>query len=211
MQREKEWSWKEALEHALKHGRSGYWTHDNLEQLIEGRGPILELAMWDGGFRPHKRISGRWVIRTPKYEEDLRKERGKEESSIESEELTKLLDTPWAFPNKLGGIDHTYKIQVDNMGQIYIYLFSDPPFAYSIRGQQLDKFAEVLSNRGHINKKQNGFYIHAKNVKLGEEKGVHIKAVKPDETYTECIWPHLTPNENIYNLADDLVSRVNRI
>ena len=51
MQREKEWSWKEALEHVLKHGHCGYWTHDNLEQLIEGRGPILELAMWDGGFK----------------------------------------------------------------------------------------------------------------------------------------------------------------
>ena len=207
------WSAKEALENALKYGDGGWCTLDNLEQLIEGKGSLLEMAMHDCGFRPHKKIFGKWVRITPKYENEIservkdsykkrEEERWTSINGIELERLNQL----WVLPNGWAGLNRTYRIQVNNEGLIYVYLELNPFSA--TRTEQLGWFGEMLRNRGHIAKQQNGFYIDAKNVKLGEQKGVYIKSIRSDESYAECVWPIQTPQEKIYDLADDLISRV---
>jgi hypothetical protein len=208
----KNWSPQEALQSALRWGDDGWWHLDDLEKLINGEGPLLEEAMFDCGFRRHKKDPNQWA-RVKKNDEDPYKKRweerfGKEYKEISKEELERLTQLR-VLPNESAGLDRTYSLMVGKRGMIYASLMVNPFGA--TRTEDLPRFAELLSNRGHIAKNQNGFQIDASNVKLQEQEGIYIKAIKPSQSYIECVWPTTIPQPKIYDLADDLASRVSMI
>lgn len=214
------WPAEEAFRNALKYGDGGWCTLTELELLIAGKGPLLERAMRDCGFRLHKRNPNQWVRITSREEKREIKEyqknwekRHKEEElkrwpAVSEEELERLSQL-WVLPNEWVGLNRTYSIQVNKKGLIYVRLEVNPFSA--TRAEQLGWFGEMLRNRGHIARQQNGFYIEARNITLGKEKGVYIKAIRPDNSFIECVWPHQIPQPKIYDLADDLISRVNGV
>ncbi len=195
---------EDAIKSALMYGDTGWWTLDELEQFAEGTGPIFERAMWDLGYKRNKRDPTKWA---QKRKDDGRPQfnRQKQIEEIAGEELERL-NQLWAFPNESAGVGKTYNIQVGKRGMIYVALKVNP-FAGTTT-ETLWMLGDQIRNRGHIAKQQEGFYIDAKNVRLSEQEGIYIKAVKPDASYAECIWPVQTPTEKIYDLAEDLVSRV---
>jgi len=217
--KKRKWSAEEALQNALKYGDTSWCTLTELKLLIVGKGPLLKRAMRDCGFRPSKRNPNRWVRITPSEEKKEREEYQKNwEKEYKEEELRRWppvfgkelekLNQLWVLPNEWAGLNRTYRIQVNKKGLIYVYLEVNPFSA--TRTEDLDWFGRMLRNRGHIAKQQNGFYIEARNITLGKEKGVYIKAMMPDNSFIECVWPHQIPQPKIYDLAEDLVSRVNQ-
>ncbi len=201
---------KEALTLSLEKGSGGWWNSDDLERLIRGEGPILEDTMWHYGFRKHKKYSDRWV-RKKKDDEDPRhiiwnKKHGREYIGIYGEELEKL-NQLWILPNEFAGLNRTYSLEVGSRGMIYVALEVNPFSA--TRTEDLGWFGAMLRNKGHIARQQSGFYIDARNVKLGEQKGLHVKAIRSGQSHLECIWPTQLPQPKIYDLADEFVSKVN--
>ena len=209
------WIADEAVEHAKIHGDSGWWSLDFLEQFEEGKGPIFENAMYDLGFRKNKKDSTKWARLTSEYKEKMNqrktesfREQIEKEWPLLTENETDRLNQLWTRSNENAGLNNTYSIGVGQRGLIYVSLDANPFSATST--EQLSWFCSMLKNRGHISKQQKGFYIDARNVKLGMEKGIHIKAINSLENYVECVWPHKIPEIKLDDLADDLVSRVNQ-
>jgi hypothetical protein len=210
----KRWSAGEALENALRYATYGYSTLSDLEQLIEGRGPLLEKSMEACGFRPHRRYPGKWARQTSadkdasfkewqKKQREAEKKRWAVVSQAEQERLSQL----WVALNVPVQLNQTYAITVNKQGLIYIRLEVNPFSASEI--QQLSWFGAMLENRGHIAKEQDGFLIEARNIKLGKEKGIHIKAVRPDGSFVECVWPHFVGQDSLQTLTADLAMRMN--
>jgi len=194
---------EDAIPFAMKHGGCGWWRLNDLEEFANGRGPILERAMWDLGYRQNKIDSTKWA---KKMKGDmLQYNSQKKIDEITGEELERL-NQLWAFKNENAGVDCTYNIQVGERGLIHVALNYNP-FNGSTT-ETLWVLGAQARNRGHIAKQQNGFYIEAKKVLLDKQEGIHIKSIKPDKSYSECIWPIQTPTQKLYALADDLVSRV---
>lgn len=193
-----------AKQYALRHGDVGWWSLDKLEQFVESQGPIFESAMWGLGYRRNKRDQTKWSRKRKEDQWPLPQEK-KSIEEITGEELTRL--TPlWVLPNEGSVMGKTYDLKVGKRGMIYIALFANP-FA----GHTFETMGEItmqLMDRGHLAKQQKGFDLKAKNIKLGEQEGIYIKALKPDQSYAECVWPIKLPKEKLYNLAADLVSRV---
>ena len=177
---------------------------DELEQFANGEGPVFARAMCVLGYRKHKKDPTRWA-RKRKDDERPQFNGQKQIEEITGEELERL-NQLWALPNESAGMSKTYDIQVGKRGLIYVALWANP--FVGTTAETMWMLGEQTRNRGHIAKQQDGFYIDAKNVKLGEQKGIYIKSIRPDESYAECVWPTQTPQEKIYDLADDLVSRV---
>lgn len=204
----RKWSSEEALKSALRYGDSGYWGLKDLEELIDGEGILLENAMFDCGFRKHKKHPEKWV-RKKKEDQDPCHRRWEAKHKIEcsqiSAEDTKRMGE-FVLPNKFAGLNNTYSIEANNKGMVYVELLGNP-FSGST-AETLQHLETVMNDRGHIARNQNGFSIEAKNIIAGKEKGVHIKATRPDDAYIECIWPTQTPKEDIYYLANSLVSTI---
>jgi len=221
------WSLDAAVKEALEHGNSGWWNLDEIEQFIGGKGFIFETAMWDIGFRRHKKDPTKWARRNSKDRCDP-EEYGnpghqrwdikykKEYETISGEELNRL-NKLFVLPNGNNGLGGTYDISVGKRGLIYVCLQANP--FVGTTAETLWMLGAQERNQGHINKEQNGFYIEARNILTRGDiegiikegvpvKGVHIKAVKPDKSYAECVWPAQIPSQKIYDLASDLVSRV---
>lgn len=203
--KQRKWSAQDALENSLKYGETGWCTLSMLEDLLKGKGTLLKMAMKDCGFRPHKKILNKWVRIQPKEEYRTNKWEEEKWPSPSNEELQRLNEL-LVVPNEWAGHGNTYGLSVNKKGMIYVQLIVNP-FA-ATRTEDFAWFAKQLSNRGHIAKNQNGFYIDAKNMKLGDQNGVYVRAVKPDESYIECVWPTQIPTQKIYDLANDLTSRV---
>lgn len=224
----RKWPPEEAIKNALRYGCSGLWTVTDLEQLITaGKGPLLVEAMKNCGFRPHKYIHNRWVRITKK---ELKKERlmkQKEQIKNQNEwkrkyeeeerrkwppvfgkELTRLKQL-WIFLNEDDGLNRTFSIQVNDNNLIFIYL-KIHPFSLLGKAEGLIRLDEMLRDKGHIARKQNSFFIEPKNITLENEKCVYIKAIIDNNSYVECVWPHLITRKKIYDLAKDLISRVSR-
>ncbi len=204
------WSSEEALRSALRYGDSGWWNLEDLEQIIERKGWIIEEAMFDCGFRRHKDNPEKWV-RRKKGDQDpyirrMENKHKKEIANLSTEEAERLRSEGELFvlPNEFAGLNNTYSIEANNKGMVYVELSANP-FSGST-AETLHCLEAVLEDRGHIAKNQNGFSIGAKNVKINNEEGVLVKAVRNDDIYFECIWPSHTAKENIYYLADRLVS-----
>ncbi|MDD2696688.1 MAG: hypothetical protein PHE52_00820 [Candidatus Pacebacteria bacterium] len=205
---------KDALGYALKHGESRWWNLDILEQFVAGKGPMVVAAMWELGYRKSKLDHNKWARVTAADKE--KKERPTDAlwdeehamnylqlSSTDEERLKPLIVLP---NDNSAGLNKTFIIGVGTRGFIYAYLSVNPFFA--VRTEQLDEFGAMLAARGHIAKDQVKFTIEARNVKLGDQDMVYLKAMKPEGGFTECVWPTVTPAEKIYDLAADLVSRV---
>jgi hypothetical protein len=216
--RENNWSADQALQNALAYADTGFCTVDELEQFLQGRGPLLERAMHDCGFRPHKKIPGKWVRRNEREEarvrEATKEQRAQEHERRDRETWVPLTESEhdrfgqdWLMPNKDEGLNNTYAIQMGGNGMIYVRLAINPFSA--IRLEQSGWLGAMLRNKGHIARRQAGFYIEGRNVRSDGEKGVYVKAVRVDQSYVECIWPSKLPQSRIYDLADTFVSRVN--
>lgn len=201
----------DAFETALKYGRLGWWSLDELEEFAGNKGPIVDEAMWKLGYRRHKKDATKWAKITvretlssnPLSQKLWHDKHDKSYLQVSDDEL-KRLESLVVMPNESAGISRTYDLGVGKRGLIYVVLLANPftPDLYAL--------GEQLHDRGHIAKKQDGFEIVASNVKFGENNdGVYIKAVKPDASVTECVWPARIPKEKIYYLGNDLVSRIN--
>lgn len=217
--KKRKWSWEEALRNALQYGDGNWCTLIELEQLIEGSGPLLERAMRQCGFRPHKRNPNQWArisngqrgfeAREKDQKEWQRKSKEAEEQkwpAVFGEELERL-NRLWVLPNEWYGLNHTFSLEVNTKGMIYVCLEVNPFSA--TRSEQLGWLGAMLRERGHIIRRQNGFDLDARNIMLGGEKGIHIKATnRHDNSSAECVWPHQVHQPKIYDLADDLVAKV---
>jgi hypothetical protein len=198
---------EDAFQYALKHGDCGWWSMDELEQLMQGQGPIFEGAMWDLGYRKSKADQTKWA-RKKKDDKSPSNRVPKKIETITGEELERL-NGLWAMQNESAGMSKTYLLDVGSRGMIYIELWANP-FAGST-SETLWMFGAEQRARGHIAAQQDRFLIEAKNVRLREQEGIYIKAIKPDNNYSELVWPSMIPTGKLYDLADDLVSRVNKI
>lgn len=219
-----DWKTEEAIEHAKIHGNCRWWSLDYLYQFVNGDGPIFEEAMWRLGFRRHKinpekwaRLEGELKRYTSPLSDKLWQERnGKtytEISGQEAERLSNLL----IMPNESAGIGRTYTISANKRGMIYIELWANPFVGTTAETMYL--LGEQMSQRGHIAKQQQGFEIESTNVRLNvkgdfviPEKAVEVvysKLIKPDKTVRECLLPSTIPQDKLYDLADNLVARVN--
>lgn len=204
---------EEAIKAAKMTGDTGWWNFEAFEQLLEGKGPMFERAMFEMGYRRHKNNPQKWVKFSSKAERDEIYEKKRQEWQKTREDIWVPINDgayEWVLPNEWAGLDKTYSLEVRKRGLIFVRLEFNPFYGGPTEGLG-HYYGPRMSNRGHIARRQEGFYIDARNVRLGKEKGIHIKAVRPDETYAECIWPSQTPQQKIYDLADDLVSRVNSI
>ncbi len=198
----------QALQYALIYGAGGRWTLEELDQFVAGEGLILEAAMCKLGYRKHKKDNTKWARKTGKDKQKRTLSLPTREIAIESisgEELDRL-NQLWALPNEYAGLDRTYKILGGTRGMIYVGLMGNP-FVGST-AETLWQLSEQARDRGHFARQQPGFQIETKNVRLRDQEGVYIKAVKPDESYSECIWPTTTPREKLDYLVEELFSRI---
>ena len=204
------WSAEEALRNSLKYGDSGWWYLDDLKDLIEGGGWLLEEAMFDCGFRRNKRDPEKWA-RVRKDDEGPYKARWKmkfekEHRELTGEELESLKDNIIS-DNQSEGYGKTISMQVGDRGMIYAKLLVNP-FGGTTASTMPAFLKQMIYANGLIAKQQNEFQIEAENVRIGEKQHIYLKAAKPDNTYEKAVWPTLTPTPNFYKLGNDLVSRV---
>jgi hypothetical protein len=195
---------KDALNYALTYGDTGWWNLKELENFANGQGPIFERAMWKLGYRHAKTNQTKWV-RREKNDKFVYLANENKIEEITGDELERL-EHLQISQNRNMGAGKTYDLCVGANGLIYVALMINP-FEGSTT-ETLWKLGAQISDRGHIAKQQDGFYIDARNIQMSNQGGIHIKAIKPSSNYIECVWPVKTPAGKIYDLADDLVSKV---
>lgn len=189
---------------AIRYGICGWWTLDDLKEFANGGGPIFNEAMWGLGYRKAKTGRGQWARkRKDDGTEDPRtayweKKYGKQFMKLAADEEERL-NQLWAMPNESAGMSRTYDIQAGKTGLVYVALWANP-FA-GTTAETLSDYGRQVNNRFTIARQQEGFVIDAKNVQLGGQKGLYIKATRPDETYTETVWPSQIPVAKLYDLA----------
>ena len=199
---------EDVIKTALRHGDSGWWTLDELEQFIDLKGPIFESAMWDLGYKKNKIDSIKWVQHR-KNDQRPQFNRQNQIEEITRKELERLNEL-WVLKNKDSesyGIDKY--LGVGARGLIYTSLRN--PLTVNCIEYSCPLKTIFSYDEGHIAKQQAGFYIDAKNVLLSGQKGIHVKAVKPDKNYVECIWPVQIPKKELFYLAENLFSKVNKV
>ena len=214
---------EEAERIARKYGKSGWWSLSELEQFANNDGPILSEAMWHLGFRRSKTKSSKWSKLEPKlkgtsnpdYLKAWERHNGKVFTTIlrdEADRIKELLVLPYGN----AGVGKTYGLQAGTRGMIYAQLWANPFAGHS--HETMHVIGQQLANKGHIAIQQEGFRIEANNVKVFAGVGgiigegipvdaVYVKAVRPDNSYAECLWPSAIPCEKLWDLADDLVAR----
>jgi len=206
---------EDALQYSLKYGISGWYTLTELDAFLRGMGIIMSDAMWELGYRKSMAGKALWTRKTPKEKKQSNpmhtirwNDRNKPEFFRPDKEERARLENMFIPENQNSGLNKTYTLSVCKVGMIYSELNVNP-FSAS-RTEDIGKLSDMLENRGHIAKKQEGFYLESRNVRLKGEEKIYIKAVKPDKTLTEIIWPTLMPAGKIYDLADELVHKVVR-
>ncbi len=197
---------KVAIRYALRHGDSGWWSLDELERFANREGRIIDHAMWDIGYRMSRSNPFKWARKGKNDEAPKMYNSQKNIADIITEEEKERLNKLWVLPNERAGLGQTYGLEVGKRDLIYVALWANP--FVGTRAETMWQLGAQENDRGHIARQQNGFQLNARNVKLNGQEGIHIRAVKPDESYAECIWPIQTPKEKLYHLASDLVSRV---
>ncbi len=206
---------EEAVQYALRHGAGCRYGLDELNQFTRGGGLIFEQAMFELGYRRHKKDKNRWVRFKSESErqearktvlEEWQRARDALTTLVQGEELEKLSGL-MVSPNGRFEYDKTYSLRAGERGMIFVSLNFNP--MYSGPAEGLDSYyGPRVGNKAHIYGQQHGFRIDARNVRLGKQNSIHIKAVRQDLTYAECVWPTLVRSEKLFDLADDLVSRI---
>jgi len=196
---------EDAIECSLAHGDTGWWSLDDLEQFVQGRGFLFKSAMWDLGYRRSKVKPTKWARKNKGDKEPQRDAQRQVEATTgrELERLSKL----WVMPNENAGLDNTFALSVGKKELIYIRLEFNPFYGGPAEGLS-SYYGPRMRARGHIAKQQDGFYIEPREVLLGEQRGIYVRAVKPDASRVECVWPVRVPKIKLHDLAADLVSRV---
>ena len=204
------WSLDEATAHAIERGSTNWWTLDELEQFVEGKGPVFEEAMWDLGFRRHKISPEKWARITkeekgkgsPLHNKLWQQKHGKIYAVIPQDEMLRLQ----GLLSPVNGQDERFFYDM-KAGKRNMILVRPSP---ETNGETLNIQGEVFAYGAHISAHQEGFDILATNIKLNGSDGIHIQAVKMDKSYfTECVWPSQIPVPKLYDLADDLIAKVN--
>lgn len=205
---------RDALDYALKYGSGGWWNLNELDAFSRGMSIILNEAMWDLGYRKNKVNNMKWSrktaedkrnpARTIRWNDKFKKEFFR----LDKEERARLENLDIIL-NSSAGSNNTYSLSVCKRDMIYVELKVNP-FSAS-KTEDFGWLSHMLNNRGHIAKQQESFCIDAKNVRLKDEEKIYIKAIKPDKKFAEVIWPTAMPADRIYDLADDLVSKVAKV
>lgn len=202
---------------ALKYGHLGWWNLDQLAEFAEGKGPIFEQAMHAFCYRKHKKDKTKWAkitwkesMHSSQLAQQLWHEANDKSYSQISEDETKRLQDLLTMPNESAGISRTYTLSVGKRGMIYVELWANPFAGHS--AEKLHFLGEQINDRGHYAKQQEGYKIDAVNInlKISETKNkdiIYIKAIKPDETFVECVWPSIIPKEKIIDLEYTLESK----
>lgn len=203
---------EEAIKAAKIGGDTGWWSLDDLEQLLEGRGRIFERAMRNMGYRIHKKHPEQWVKFSSTREYDaaqrelvnqLQGEREKKWAPVHDAKELERLRNLWIVPNTIAP-ENTIAVEVGKRGMIHMEL------NYILTGyssEQLECLGWQESAKAHIIQQQEGFFLDAKNIRLGEEKSVYIKATREGDCFIERVWPWQVARDRVYDLAEDLVSR----
>ncbi len=196
---------------ALRHGRCGWWSLDDLEKFSNGWGPMFNEAMWDLGYRRSKRDQTKWARRRngddgkEPYKERWEKKQAKEYLTLDEDEEERLRGL-LIFPPESEGLGRTYNISVGKTGMIYVALLANPMAGST--AETLGEFGAQLNSRAHIARDQEGFCIEAKNVRLGDQEGIYVKARRTDESYVESVWPSEVPDVRINELLRELPERM---
>lgn len=117
------------------------------------------------------------------------------------------LKNRWVMRNKPPKLGRGYSLKVDKKGLIFVSFDANPFFGAA---EQIGRFAEELRDRGHLNREQNGFVIEARNIRIGKEYAIHVKAIKVDGSVVECLLPTAIASGELYNLAKGFVDFVNQ-
>jgi hypothetical protein len=199
----------DALKRAESIGATGYYTPEELEDFVEGRGFIVEIGMNDLGFRKHKKIPDRWAKDNKAFFPTRYKvwemHNGIDVEEVEGDEAERLNDM--AKPNEEVIYSRTYSVTSGRSGLIFIDKDTNPFSA------DLSQLARDLAQKAHINRQQEGFVINARNVSVPDSDGerrqlVHIQAVTDDDKVVEVAWPSRTYGQTIVYLAVDLKNKV---
>lgn len=205
----------EALEIARKFGDTGWWNLDDIEQLIEGKGHIIDAAMWDMGYKKSKKDSSKWI----KIKSGERKENPLAKIYLEKHGLDTLVQSK-SGPKNLTQVSLTpqniernltftqYSIMVGDRGMVCVRLYVDPK-KYKNPEERICTDIN-LRNQGIISPQQKGFIIEACNLDELVEEGIYLKAIKPNGKFRSAIWPPVADEKTIYKLASSLKRRIKR-
>ncbi|MBI5797471.1 hypothetical protein HZA98_01040 [Candidatus Woesearchaeota archaeon] len=188
------------LSYALQYGRSGWWNLDQLEAFSHGEGEMLEMAMWEYGFRRQKKDSSQW---TRKRKGDILLSEVKPEAPVLSEQekescVPPLENVPWES-------ERTYFICAGRTGLPYLSLDVNP---FLHNADSLGILGRALANSGSIDSQQEGFTLHARNVRVDDKRYVHLHTIRNDERELDVLWPSRISVQNIDSLAQSLVDLV---
>ena len=196
------WTVNEALKYAMKYGATGWYTLDDIELLLAGEGPMLKIAMQGFGYRPHKGNTAQWAkirpnesVRTAVQEDD-------QWPPVTGKANITRLKKRFLIGEEIG--TDLWKIQANKQGMIYFCL--EPRTA--LQHENLGYFPFMGSVRAHVDSLQEGYRVVARNIMLEGVKGVHVRALRPDLSFFDCVWPHLTTWESLTKLAESLRSGV---
>jgi hypothetical protein len=194
----------EALELAKKHGYSGVWSFRDLELFTQkGEGPIIDAAMYELAFVRYKRNRDNW---RRKKNTDYPPQKLLKEIETYSQNDSRIIMNEYERLNSLWNIRNE---SVDFPNNIFIAEGYNGMIMIETPNQQKDW---RVDSRFHINPLQiigsSDFIIRAKDIMLGESRGVYIFAQRPDDLFVECVWPHQTHIKNIGRLARDLIKKI---
>jgi hypothetical protein len=164
----------------------GAWT---ILRSFRTAGAMFNEAM-GFGLQKTKRDQTKWARRRngddgkEPYKERWEKKQAKEYLTLDEDEEERLRGL-LIFPPESEGLGRTYNISVGKTGMIYVALLANPMAGST--AETLGEFGAQLNSRAHIARDQEGFCIEAKNVRLGDQEGIYVKARRTDESYVEAL------------------------
>ena len=193
-----------AILYSKKHGVTGWWTVQDLENLLLGEGDLFERAMWDNGFRRHKKKPEEWARRnkTDEWTNHRRVDHVYRPVALESDE-GKRLESLITIPNAAFKYSTTMSFVVGTNGMIHGELNMNPMGGTTT--ESMPAWMADYNVRGHINNEQRGFTIEARNIQLGDEKYIHV-ITTGGTGVSECLWPTIIQREHVKNIAHYLVT-----
>lgn len=192
---------EQAVLYAIKHGTTGWWPIGALEELILGKGDLFERAMWEGGFRRHKKKPSEWARRNKNDKWISKREETIYHSIANNSEEGKHLQNIITIPNATFHYGSTMSFVVGTNGMIHGHLNVNPFGGTTC--ESMPAWMAGFNVRGHIYNKQDGFLIIARNIMIGEEKYIHI-TTSGTAGVSECVWPTIIDRNHVKNIAEHL-------
>lgn len=195
-----------ALNMALQHGDTGWWTLDILSSFSEGSGPIMESAMWSLGFRKSKVRQDTWArVKASEKAPNFRGVSQPKTDAVIGEDAERLRALR-VLENSPLKISETYDLTVGARGMIHIRLNYNPFEGH--RAEAMGILFQHMRQRGHINPYQDGFCLVPRNVLVGGIKYIHIIAIQTNGRLVETVWPTRTTPEGLFQIARNLATQI---